>query len=145
MNTSVQTVNRIIFILSLLGLIMGIYVLQSFLRQTGVVCLTGSGCELVRTNPVSYPFGIPVPAFGVAGYTGLALLAFLRTASQNRALLKWMLGIAIFGVCFVTWFTAMELFVINGICMWCAISAVNMYVICGLVIYSFRLLKRSTV
>lgn len=141
MSNKLQTINRIIFILSIAGLIMGTYVLQSFLRQTGVICLTGSGCELVRTSPVSYPFGIPVPAFGVAGYTGLAILAFLRTTSQNRALLKWMLGIVIFGICFVTWFTAMELFVIRGICMWCAISAVNMYVIFGLVVYSLRSLK----
>ena len=27
---------------------MGTYVLQSFLRQTGIICLTGGGCEAVR-------------------------------------------------------------------------------------------------
>ena len=125
------------FILSLLGVIMAIYVLQSFIRDTGIVCLTGGGCELVRKNPIAWPFGIPVPAFGLAGYAGLALLSFLRTTNNNRNLLKGMLGIALFGICFVTWFTAMELFVIKGTCTWCAISAVNMYIVFGLIIFPF--------
>jgi len=130
--------NRMIFILSLAGLVMGIYVLQSFLRQSSIVCLTGSGCEIVRKSPISYPFGIPVPAFGVAGYALLAIFSFLRTSREDAGLLKGMLGIAIFGIGFVTWFTAMEIFVIKGICMWCAISAVNMYIIFGLITYSLR-------
>jgi uncharacterized membrane protein len=126
--------NRVIFILAIAGIVMGVYVLQSFLRHSAVFCLTGGGCDLVRNSRVSYPFGIPVPAFGVAGYAGLTILSFLRTVSPNRKLVTGMLGIAIFGICFVTWFTSMELFVIRGICMWCAISAVNMYVIFGLVL-----------
>jgi len=142
MNKLQQTTNRIIFVLSIAGVIMAIYVLQSFLRDTGIVCLTGGGCELVRKSPVSYPFGIPVPAFGLVGYTGLAILSFLRTTKIQeqitRNLLNGMLGIAIFGVCFVTWFTVMEIFVIQGICTWCAVSAINMFVIFGLVLASWK-------
>jgi len=137
-----KQLNRIIFVLSILGVATAIYVLQSFLRQTGVICLTGGGCELVRKSPVSYPLGIPVPAFGLAGYLGLTILSFLRTlqlpSTMNHRLLTGMLGIAIFGICFVTWFTYMELFVIRGVCTWCLVSAVNMYVIFGLVILSLR-------
>ncbi|KKS87138.1 MAG: hypothetical protein UV63_C0060G0004 [Microgenomates group bacterium GW2011_GWC1_43_11] len=138
-------INRIIFILSLAGVLMAAYVLQSFLRNTGILCLTGGGCELVRKSPVSYPFGIPVPAFGLVGYTGLTILSFLRTtdrSASNNKLLKFMLGIAIFGVCFVSWFTIMELFVIKGICTWCAISAVDMYIVFGLVIKSMLLSRK---
>ena len=138
-------INRIIFILSLAGVLMAAYVLQSFLRNTGILCLTGGGCELVRKSPVSYPFGIPVPAFGLVGYTGLTILSFLRTtdrSASNNKLLKFMLGIAIFGVCFVSWFTIMELFVIKGICTWCATSAVDMYIVFGLVIKSMLLSRK---
>lgn len=131
-----KTINRIIFVLSIAGLIMGVYVLQSFLRQSGIICLTGSGCEMVRKSPYAWPFGIPVPAIGVVGYTILAILSFLRTTSKNRSLVYGMLGMALFGVVFVTWFTYMELAIIKGVCMWCAISAVNMYIICALVIGS---------
>lgn len=144
MNNRLRPINRLIFILSLVGVLIAIYVLQSFVRSVGILCLTGGGCELVRRNPVSYPFGIPVPAFGLAGYTGLAILSFLLTTNYalRSTYLKWMLAIALFGICFVTWFTAMELFVIKGICTWCAISAVNMYVIFGLIVKSLVLSRK---
>ncbi len=54
------------------------------------------------------------------------------------------MGIGVFGICFVTWFTSMELFVIKGICMWCAISAVNMYIIFFLLLATIRLEKGKT-
>jgi len=142
METQLKSLNRIIFILSIAGLIMGTYVLQSFLRQTGIVCLTGGGCEAVRKNALSYPFGIPVPAVGVAGYTFLMVLSFLRTANKNKNLLWGIFGMALFGICFVSWFTYTEIFLIKGICMWCAISAVNMYIIFGLTVKSIALSKK---
>jgi len=116
---------------------MGIYVLQSFLRQTGIICLSGGGCEAVRKSALSYPFGIPVPAIGVVGYAFLVILTFLRTVNEKfeKNLLSGILGMATFGICFVTWFTYTEIFLIKGICMWCAISAVNMYIIFGLAVY----------
>jgi uncharacterized membrane protein len=140
---TVKQINRVIFILAVLGVIMAVYVLQSFLRQSSIICFTGGGCELVRKNPVSWPLGIPVPAFGLVGYAGLVVLSFLRTTSNKMGLIKGMLGIAIFGVCFVTWFTSMELFVIHGICTWCAVSAVNMYIVFGLVLKSLSLQKKN--
>jgi uncharacterized membrane protein len=139
--TKAILINRIIFILSIAGIIMAAYVLQSFIRQSSIICLTGGGCVLVRKSPLSYPFGIPVPAVGLVGYTFLAILSFLRTTSENKNLLKGILAMAIFGVCFVSWFTYTEIFLIKGICTWCAISAVNMFVIFGLAIRSLRLQK----
>lgn len=122
---------------------MGVYVLQSFLRQTGIVCLTGGGCEAVRKNALSYPFGIPVPAVGVAGYTFLMVISFLRTFKKNKGLLWGIFGMALFGICFVSWFTYTEIFLIKGICMWCAISAVNMYIIFGLTVKSLMIAKNT--
>lgn len=125
--------NRFIFLLSLLGIAIAVYVLQSFLRDAPIVCLN-SGCETVRKSPASWLFGIPVPGYGLVGYTLLATLAFLRTTSNklNKKLLPWIVGIATGGVAFVGWFTYTELFVIKGVCTWCAVSAVNMVVIATL-------------
>lgn len=117
---------------------MAAYVLQSFLRGSPIVCVN-SGCELVRKSSVSYPFGIPVPAFGLVGYAGLVILSFLRTTRNNPVFLKVMLGITIFGISFVTWFTLTELFVIKAICTWCALSTVNMFVVFLLVLKSYLL------
>ncbi|MBI4062611.1 vitamin K epoxide reductase family protein [Candidatus Gottesmanbacteria bacterium] len=122
--------NRVIFILSLAGIIIAIYVLQSFLRDAPIVCLN-SGCELVRKNPASYILGIPVPAIGLIGYSVLAILAFAKTTKDvnKRVISSLMLGIATFGAFFVTWFTYTELFVIRAVCTWCAVSAANMFII----------------
>lgn len=119
-----------------MGVAVAAYVLQSFLRQAPIVCLN-SGCEIVRKSPYAYPFGVPVPAVGLVGYSLLALLAFLRTTSTDQRLLYAILGMATFGVGFVSWFTYMELFVIKGVCTWCAISAVNMYIIFFLVLKGY--------
>ena len=131
--------NRILFILSLLGIVIAIYVLQSFLRDAPIVCLN-SGCETVRKSPYSWLFGVPIPGYGLVGYTILAILAFLRTTSTklHKQLLPWIVGIATGGVAFVAWFTYMELFVIRGICTWCAVSAVNMVTIASLAWIEYR-------
>lgn len=131
--------NRAIFFLSLLGIVMAIYVLQGFLRQAPIVCLN-SGCEIVRKSPYSYLFGIPVPGYGLVGYTILAILAFLRSTSpkRNKQLLPWIVGVATGGVAFIGWFTYMQLFVIRGVCTWCAVSAVNMVIIASIAWIEYR-------
>lgn len=135
--------NRIVFILSLIGIAIAIYVLQSFLRDAPIVCVN-NGCEVVRKSPYSYLFGIPVPGYGLVGYSILATLAFLRTTSVplRKKLLPWIVGIASGGVAFVLWFTYTELFIIRGICTWCAVSAINMVTIASIAWIEYRKKKK---
>jgi len=133
--------NRIVFVLSLIGIVMAVYVLQSFLRQTSIVCLN-SGCEIVRKSPLSYPLGIPVPAVGLVGYGILSILAFLRTTGAKNNLLYPILGLSAFGVAFVSWFTFTELFLIKAVCTWCAVSAVNMLVIFSISLLMYKEAKK---
>jgi uncharacterized membrane protein len=134
--------NRYIFILSLLGVIVSSYVLQGFLRGKAIVCVN-TGCELVRKNPASYILGIPVPAFGFAGYICLTILAFFRTIKEKKWQLPLMLGITIFGVLFITWFTLTEIFVIHGMCTWCGVSGIIMFAVFALTLKSFLLSKKN--
>ncbi len=134
--------NRLIFILSIIGVIIAIYVFQSFVRQTSIVCVN-TGCETVRKSSYSYILGFPVPGVGLFGYSFLTILAFMRTMSSDKRLLYGMLGISTFGVAFVSWFTYTELFVIKAICTWCAVSAVNMLTIFLLTLFSFKLTHKK--
>lgn len=139
---TLRLLNRVIFFLSIIGFLIAIYVTQSFVRKVGIVCVN-SGCELVRKNPASYLFGfLPVPAVGLLGYAVIIVLSFFRTSVKDIRLLLGILGMTIFGVGFTLWFTYTELFVIRAICTWCAISAVNMLVLCSLAYKSFRLEKK---
>lgn len=133
-----RILNRIIFLLSILGLVMAIYVLQGFIRKSPIVCIN-TGCEAIRKNPLSYPLGIPIPAFGLTGYLLLSIIAFFRTTSSNPILLKSILAISIGGVIFVSWFTTVEIFIIHAICTWCAFSAINMVIIFIISLKSFFL------
>lgn len=155
MNTKKEVLlNRIIFILSIIGMVIAIYVTQSFIRKTNIVCVN-TGCEFVRKHPASYILGIPVPAFGLVGYSLLALLAFLRTTVLNKKDSKVMirdsrlhnaiLGISGGGVLFVSWFTYTELFVIKAICTWCAVSAVNMVAIFILSLKNYQYKNKTRV
>jgi len=136
------TLNRIIFVLSIVGILIAVYVTQSFLRKVGIICVTG-GCELVRKSPASYLWGVPVPSVGLLGYSVIAILAFLRTTNPAKGLLYGILGMTAFGVVFTSWFTYTELFVIRGICTWCAISTVNMFVLFFLAAKSYSLEKKG--
>lgn len=138
----IATLNRIIFVLAIIGILIAAYVTQSFLRRVGIVCVN-SGCELVRKNPASYLWGVPVPAVGLLGYSVIAFLSFLRTTKRNDGLLKGIIGMTAFGVAFTTWFTYTEIFIIKGICTWCAISTINMYVLFGLAVKSYILEKKK--
>ncbi len=135
--------NRTIFVISLLGVIIAVYVLQGWLRNSALICLNGSECTTVAKSALSHPFGIPVPAVGLIGYAFMTILAFLRTMSNDKRLLWGILGMGAFGVCFVTWFTYTELFLIRAVCTWCAVSAVNMYVIFFLSVKSYLLVKKT--
>jgi uncharacterized membrane protein len=135
-----MTLNRIMFVLAIIGILIAVYVTQSFLRKVGIVCATG-GCEAVRKSPASYIYGIPVPSVGLLGYAVIAALAFLRTSNPNKNLLKGILGMTAFGVAFTSWFTYTEIFIIKGICTWCAISTVNMFVLFYLALKSYQLEK----
>ncbi len=140
--------NRLIFILSLIGIAIAIYVTQSFIRKTGIYCVNSGGCEAVRKSASSYLFGFfPVPAVGLIGYTVLAICAFLQTTKletlSSKLLVNISLGMSTFGVLFVGWFTYTEIFIIKGICTWCAISAVNMCIIFGLTVSSYMHQQKS--
>lgn len=137
--TTLQLYNRLIFVLSIVGILIAAYVTQSFLRGSQIICVN-TGCELVRKNPASYLWGMPVPAVGLVGYSMLSLFAFLRTLSEKNFMtyLYGIIGVATFGVFFVSWFTYTELFVIKGVCTWCAVSAINMLAIFILAILSYR-------
>ena len=138
--SSLQKYNRLVFFFSLLGMAIAIYVLQSFLRKISIACLN-SGCDQVRGNPASYIFNIPVPAFGLIGYSILAIFSFLRSVKDTQKLLRIILGISTFGFFFVAWFTYTEIFVIKAICTWCAVSAILMTTIFLLSLKSYKLLQ----
>lgn len=114
-------------LLSLVGVLISTYLLLHKLGVVGtLMCGTGS-CDTVQASPWAVFLGVPVPAWGVAGY-GLLLgvsLAGLRPGmweSRRVGRVLLVLGAGAFG--FSAYLTAIEAFVIHAWCRWCVASAV---------------------
>jgi uncharacterized membrane protein len=127
MQSARSLIIRILFFQSLIGCIIAMYVVQSFVRDAPIYCVT-SGCEVVRRHPSSYLLGIPVPSYGLIGYTTILLLLLAYAQTSKPKLLTLAKYITLGGTAFVAWFTYTEAFIIRGFCMWCLVSAFNMVV-----------------
>lgn len=138
-------INRVIFILALVGLGVSLYLFATYVSHSPIVCLSGEGCETVRSSPYSYLGGMPIPAFGLVGFTLIALVSFLMTLGGVwiKYLPTLLLGMSAVGFLFVTYLTALEAWVIKSYCSWCLIAAFCQTLIFGLSWYRFTLKNES--
>jgi len=118
---------RITAVLALAGLLIAVYTL---LHKLGVIvslaCGTGT-CEVVQSSRWSDFIGVPVPAWGVAGY-GAVLVASLMGVQprwlEDRRIAAVLLGGSVAAFLFSVYLTVLEAFVIHAWCRWCIGSAV---------------------
>ena len=122
--------NRIIFVLSLLGLSLSSFLLYEYNFSGYIVCPVGAGCDIVRASPYSRFFGISIPILGVVFYLTMAALSILRSYVffERKAFILQLSG-AVAGVGFGIYLTLLEIFVIRAICFWCVLSFIISIVI----------------
>ena len=102
------------------------YLLVEYVTGQPGVCLTGSGCDLVRASAFAYPLGIPTPLIGLVFYL-VAAWAVLRTLEAGRLVglapgtaLLWL---TLAGAAASMVLTGLEAFVIHAFCTWCLVQA----------------------
>lgn len=114
--------------LALVGLMVSTYLLLYKLGVLGTIkCVGSGGCERVNLSRYSTLLGVPVAAFGVAGYAALLAVALygLRPDQVERpAATRWLARLSALGLLFSLYLLALELFVIHAICLWCTVSGV---------------------
>jgi len=127
--------NRIIFLLSLIGLFVAGYLWSLHVRNLDAPCVAGgSGCNDVLRSPYAkFPVGSgpPVAAYGALGYLALLGLAVARAvgmsdasdpavrAARDRVLLGLIVLAAAGGAAFSLRLTYLSLAVIGRACPWC--------------------------
>lgn len=86
---------------------------------------------MVRASPYAYPFGVPLPLFGLGFYSILALLALIDVHIPSRSASIWLASSLMSGagVIFSGWLTYLEAYVIHGWCAWCVSQAVAVLVL----------------
>ena len=126
--------NVIIFTLALLGFFIALYLTRQYLSDSPVICLTG-GCEKVRLSPYSKLFGVPVPVYGLIGYSLILILSFLRTLNSELStkLIKPIFYIALGGLFFSLYNNLVDWFLIKAFCQYCFAC---LWIMVGLVLVS---------
>ncbi len=127
-----------IAVLALAGLLIsGYLLLYKFKVLETLVCGTGS-CETVQASPWAMFVGVPVPAWGVAGYFGLLVLALAGLQprfARSRGLSTLLFLAATLGFAFSMYLTAIEAFRIHAWCRWCVGSAIIATLIFALTLF----------
>ena len=110
------------------------YLLVEYVTGQPGLCLTGTGCDLVRASDFAYPLGIPLPLFGLVFYLVAAWLV-LRTVSSPMSAgvpATTVLAVAaLAGAAASMLLTGIELFVIHAFCSWCLVQAAASLVLLG--------------
>jgi protein-disulfide isomerase len=117
---------RLALVGAMLGLFASAYLLVDYVFGSGI-CLTGSGCDLVRASDFAYPLGVPTPLLGL-GYYAVAVVLLL--AAPNRRVVSVpartvRIGWATAGASVMAGLTLVEIFVIHAFCSWCLLSALG--------------------
>ena len=136
-----------IAVLALLGLLASIYLLLYKLGVVGTLVCGGSGaCERVQQSPYAQFLGVPVAAYGVAGFGALLVVAlaglgerWVDRAGPSRLLA----GFAAIGFCFAAYLTYLEVAVIHDVCRWCALCALLITAILVLAALGSRSFSRA--
>jgi uncharacterized membrane protein len=131
-------------VLALIGLLIAGYLVISEVTNTQTICpATGAfNCDLVQKSIYSRVGPIPVAVLGLLGYLAILGVLTLETrvelfAERGKLLV---FGMALIGLLFTGYLTAMEAFVLHAWCIWCIGSAITMTL---LFIVSFARLWRS--
>jgi uncharacterized membrane protein len=106
--------------LALAGLAVSGYLTYVHYAELDPVCFGGAdGCVQVQASDYAELGPAPVPLLGVAGYAAIAVS--LLVPGERARLAATVLALGGFG--FSLYLTYLELFVIDAICTWCAVSA----------------------
>jgi uncharacterized membrane protein len=110
----------VLALLDLIGLAIASYLSFVELRGELPTCGPIHGCEQVALSQYSRVGDIPVAVFGIVLSATLLTLAIRWWQTGDQRLLAAHYALSLVGVLFEGYFTYLELFVIDAVCVWCA-------------------------
>jgi uncharacterized membrane protein len=91
------------------------YLTSAHFADSTVLCVAGGGCETVQESEYAEIAGIPVAALGMVAYAlVLGLVAWDSPSARLGAAM-----LAFVGLAFSLYLLALQLFVIDAVCVWC--------------------------
>jgi uncharacterized membrane protein len=102
-------------LVALAGLAVAGYLTWVHFDDAALVCVAGGGCETVQESDYAEIAGIPVAMLGLGAYA--TVLGLVAWDTPNARLGAAML--ALVGLVFSLYLLALQLFVIDAVCVWC--------------------------
>lgn len=100
---------------ALAGIAVAGYLTWAHYANSAVVCVAGGGCETVQESEYAEIAGLPVALLGVIAYTLILAAVAWDTPSARVGAAT----LALVGLLFSIYLFALQLFVIDAICVWC--------------------------
>src|SRR4051812_28029030 len=113
-------------LISLLGLLLGLYLTLYKFGFIGTLACGVSSCEQVQTSRWSVFLGLPVATWGAGFYATMLILSIAglqERYAESRGLSFAILVLAGWGALFTAWLNYLEGFVLHAWCEWCLFSA----------------------
>ncbi len=107
------------------GLANSAYLTQHEVDGTPLLCdVQGlTDCNVVASSPYSHIFGISLAEYGLIFYGVLFILAAIEIALPSRPIRRVVQGMALLGFLASLYFTFLQVYVINALCVYCTASA----------------------
>jgi uncharacterized membrane protein len=127
-------------VLALIGLVDSIYLSYIKLANQTASCDIIGDCEKVNNSRYAVIGGVPIALLGVAGFALILVLLYLdRPSAGGPEPVRFALfGVTLAGTLYSIYLTYLELFVLEAICPFCALSAIAMV---GLFVFSLIRLR----
>lgn len=130
----------ILIVLTLIGLADAIYLAQSALTSTALVCDIAllNDCNTVAQSPYSRFLGIPLGLYGAGFYAAILVILLALERFPSRLLSQALVVISTFGALASVYFLYLQLMVIKAVCIYCLLSAIVSFLVLGLSLLFFK-------
>lgn len=104
-------------------------------------CRGGFACETVLLSDYATLGGVPVALLGLAYYT-LLLVCLLGYVDSGRIIFLRVLSVAVFfGLLASLYFTYLQIFVIQSLCLYCLVSGGICLLLAGTILFLLRFVR----
>jgi uncharacterized membrane protein len=102
-------------VVALAGVVVAGYLTWVHFDDAVLVCVAGGGCETVQQSEYAEIIGVPVALLGLVAYVlVLSLVVWDSPVARLGAAM-----VALVGLVFSMYLLALQLFVIDAVCVWC--------------------------
>ncbi|MBU0460756.1 MAG: vitamin K epoxide reductase family protein [Nanoarchaeota archaeon] len=138
-----QNLLKVILVLSVLGLITSLYLIQNHYAPPtkGSLCDFGEtvSCSFVNTSIYSVLFNVPVALFGALWFVILFLISWKTL--KNKELVPGLLGWSALGILFIIYMIIAEI-ILRAICPFCTVVHVIVFIVFIISLFLFRAEKK---